>query len=82
MELVGHTALQYENTSVNYEILRMGKMLIFKPFFSHLENTFPHIFLSFISSEWKLTEQISSSVESQIREDIASLQIHRPGRFS
>jgi hypothetical protein len=73
MKLLGNTVLQHDKASVNYEILLMDQLLVFKPYFYHLEQDFPCIVLNHLSSGWQLQEKIDKQVEWQIWEDLASL---------
>lgn len=73
MKLLGNTILQHEKEQVNYEILQMDQMLVFKPFFYHLEQDFPCIVLSHFPSGWQFQEKLEESVERQIREDLVGL---------
>ena len=77
--------LQHGNAQVNYEILLLEQMLVFKPWFYHLERDFPCIVLNHAASGWEFDAKIGQQIEQQIREDIASLpstaqemQQHRP----
>ena len=74
MKLLGHTILQHENAHVNYEILQLNQLLVFKPFFYHVEQEFPCIFLNDSASGWRSQDGLDESIDRQIREDLASLK--------
>ena len=75
MKLLANTALFYDDDVVCYEILMTQDMLLFKPYFYHLDQRFPCIVLSRGASEWELQVAVDKRVEGQIRDDIAGLNI-------
>lgn len=74
MKRLGNTILQHDKAQVSYEILLLEQLLVFKPWFYHLEGDFPCIVLSHVDSGWEFDSNIDQQIERQIREDIASLR--------
>ncbi len=76
MKLLANTVLQHNENAVNYEILLVKDMLVFKPYFYHLEHDFPCIILSRFSSGWQFQELVAPQIRCQIEEDLK--QLHLP----
>ena len=74
MKLLGNTVLQHDKAQVNYEILLLEQMLVFKPWFCHREQDFPCIVLNHAASGWEIDEAVDQQIERQIREDLLSLK--------
>ena len=75
MKLLANTALFYDDDVVCYEILMTQDMLLFKPYFYHLDQRFPCIVLSRGTQGWQFQDVVDKRVERQIRDDIAGLNI-------
>lgn len=75
MKLLANTALFYDEDVVSYEILMTQDMLLFKPYFYHLDQRFPCIVLSRGAEGWQFQEAVDKGVEGQVLDDIAGLNI-------
>jgi hypothetical protein len=75
MTLLSNTVLAINKSLVSYEILLSGAILIFKPFFYHIEENLPCIILIRSTNGWKLEEHLEKVLEDQIMDDIACLRI-------
>jgi hypothetical protein len=74
MKLLGNTILLHDQEPVSYEILLIGQMLVFKPFFYHVEEEFPCIVLIQYATGWQFQNKINIQLEKQIWQDIAGLE--------
>ena len=66
MKLLGNTVLQYDETSVSYEIFYIGQMLVFKPYFYSIQPEFPCILLNYVSSGWQIQDDGDEGIKKQI----------------
>ena len=74
MKLLGSTVLFHNDESVTYEILLVQDMILFKPYFYHLE-PYPCIVLSRLSTGWQFQEKVNTQIENQVREDLVRLRL-------
>jgi hypothetical protein len=77
MVFVANTALFHDNERVDCEIFRTQDMLLFKPYFHHLEGGFPCIVLSRFNDGWRFQDSVDEVIQGQILEDIIRLNIDR-----
>jgi len=75
MTLLSNTVLSLNKSLISYEILLSGAILIFKPFFYHVEENLPCIILTRSSNGWKFQEHFEKIVEEQVMDDIDCLKI-------
>lgn len=75
MHLLSNTVLSLNKNLVSYEILISGAILIFKPFFYHVEENLPCIILTRSKNGWKFQEHFEKTVEEQVMDDIRCLKI-------